>query len=204
MEKIMNFERIWSKSTRNLAGVMVALVLIPSMCSAADIRKEGNFGTWNFGGEIDALPYAAGGYYGSVFAAQESWRIRGVAARAAIPSFLVTDGFRDKRTDAYAILVDRFFGAKSQKQEGFWIGGGAEYGRNRIRTKEAPAYSHFDNFVLTVGGGYVWKLSRHVYLNPWAGGHFVAGGSRKIEVSGNTYEQPLFTPEASIKIGFSF
>jgi hypothetical protein len=32
----------------------------------------------------------------------------------------------------------------------------------------------------------------------------VAAGERKIAVSGRTYEQPVFTPEFSVKLGFTF
>lgn len=58
--------------------------------------------------------------------------------------------------------------------------------------------------MLTAGADYVWRFSRHCYLNPWAGGHFVVGGSRQIPVSGKMYQQPWFTPEVSVKFGFSF
>jgi hypothetical protein len=58
--------------------------------------------------------------------------------------------------------------------------------------------------VLTAGGGYAWKVSRHVYVNPWVGGHLVVSGERKIQVSGETYEQPVFTPEVSVKVGVTF
>ncbi len=60
------------------------------------------------------------------------------------------------------------------------------------------------NYMLTAGGGYVWKFSRHFYLNPWVGSHFVVANRRDIPVSGKIYQQPVFTPEASIKLGFTF
>jgi hypothetical protein len=159
---------------------------------------------WSYGGEIDALPFLMRGYYGSGFVARDGWKLRVVAARSTMPSFMISDGFRDKRADAYALLADRFVGARRQKLEGAWIGGGGEYWRNRIRTKNAPAYATYHDFMLTVGGGYVWKFSRHFYLNPWAAGHLAVDGERNIPVSGKTYKQPVFTPEGSIKLGFTF
>jgi hypothetical protein len=99
---------------------------------------------------------------------------------------------------------DRFFGAKRRQLEGLWIGGGLEYWRNRIRTDASPAFAEYQNYVSTTGAGYVWNLSRHFYLNPWAGGHFVVAGKRDVPVAGTIYKQPLFTPEASVKIGISF
>lgn len=200
----MSFKKIHRRSTRILASAAVVLALFLPACYAQEVQGESGSGAWKFGSEIDALPFATKGYYGSAFVGRDGWRLRGVAARSAMPSFMVSEGFRDKRTDAYAVLVDRFFGSKRQRFEGFWIGGGGEYWRNRIRTEDSPEYSRYNNFILTAGGGYVWRFSRHFYLNPWAGGHFVAGGSRKIPVSGKTYEQRVFTPEASIKFGIIF
>lgn len=93
--------------------------------AAASFAQEGPR-PWRLATEVDVLPYATGGYYGSLVAARGEWRLRGVAARSTAPSFLVSDGFQDKRVDAYAVLADRFFGKRKLQQEGFWIGGGAE------------------------------------------------------------------------------
>jgi hypothetical protein len=159
---------------------------------------------WSFGSEIDALPFVSKGYYGSGFVGHNGWRFRDVVARSTVPSFMVSDGFKDKRTDAYALLADRFVGAKRQKLEGLWVGGGAEYWRNRIRTEDTTAYANYHDFMLTAGAGYVWKFSKHFYLNPWVAGHVAIAGERSILVSGKTYKQPVFTPEGSIKLGFTF
>lgn len=191
-------------ASRILCGAVITLVLGLPDAYAADGSGNAGPGVWKFGSEIDALPYAMNGYYGSVFAGRNNWRIRGVTARSTTPSFLVTNGFRDKRTDAVAFLVDRFIGRRGRSLDGLWIGGGVEHWRNRIRTDESAEYTRYSNFVLTAGAGYVWRLSPHLYLNPWAGGHFVAAGRRTIDVSGSAYNQPVFTPEFSVKFGFTF
>lgn len=160
--------------------------------------------TWKFGTEIDALPYVMNGYYASGFVARDAWRFRGVAARSQAPSFLVTDGFEKKRTDAYALLMDRFVGRKRNRLEGLWIGGGAELWRSRIRQDGTTDFTRYNNTVVTTGGGYVWKLFNHFYVNPWSAVHAVVGGDRRINVSGKTYEQPRFTPELSVKFGIVF
>jgi hypothetical protein len=132
------------------------------------------------------------------------WKFRSVVARTNVPSFLVSDGYRDKRTDAYALLADRFLGTRRKELKGAWLGGGAEYWQNRIRTTDSPDYVHYLNYMATIGGGYVWELSRHFYVNPWSGAHFVVAHSRDVQVSGTLYKQPLFTPETSVKIGIVF
>lgn len=160
--------------------------------------------SWKVGTEVDVLPYAMGGYYGSAFLGHDGWRFRGVAARSDTPSFLVTNGFEKKRTDAYALLADRFLGSRRTQLKGFWVGGGGEYWQSRIRQENASNFTHYDNFILTAGGGYVWKLSNHFYLNPWSAMHIAVAGDRNINVSGKTYQQPRLTPEASLKFGFIF
>ncbi len=160
--------------------------------------------SWKFGSEIDALPFVMSGYYASGFVARDAWRFRGVAARSQAPSFLVTDGFEKKRTDAYALLVDRFVGRKRNGLQGLWIGGGAELWRSRIRQDGTTDFTRYNNTVITAGGGYVWKLSNHFYVNPWSAVHAVVGGDRRINVSGKNCEQPRFTPELSVKFGIVF
>lgn len=160
--------------------------------------------SWKLGTEVDVLPYVMNGYYASAFVGRDGWRFRGVAARSQAPSFLVTTGFKKKRTDAYALLVDRFMGQKRNRLEGLWIGGGAELWRSRIRQDGTSDFTRYNNSVLTAGGGYVWKLSNHFYVNPWSAMHVIAGGDRRINVSGKIYEQPRLTPELSVKFGIVF
>ncbi len=171
---------------------------------AAQMPEQTPSGAWKFGTEVDVLPYVMKGYYASAFAGRDATRLRMVIARSDMPSFMVKDGFKDKRSEAYALLADHFFGAHRKQMQGMWVGGGGEYWRNSIRTDASPALAHYNNTMLTLGGGYAFRLSRHVYVNPWAAGHLVVGGNRSIPVSGETYVQPRFTTEASIKVGFIF
>jgi len=187
-----------------VAVCIVVLALGLPIGSVAGAQEKVCRNGWKLGGEVDVLPYAMKGYYGSGFIGRDGWKFRPVVARSTTPSFMVTDGFKEKRTDAYALLADRFLGAKQKDLQGFWVGGGAEYWRNRIRTEESPEFAHYQNFMLTAGGGYVWRLSRHFYINPWAASHFVVANRRNIAVSGKMYEQPVFTPEGSVKFGFIF
>jgi hypothetical protein len=200
----MKFMGMEKRLRRLLIGCAAGVALSLPAHRVADAQENTGSGGVKLGSELDILPYATGGYYGSGFLGRDGWKFRYVVARTDIPSFLVTDGFEAKRTDAYALLADRFFGAKRGKLEGFWIGGGGEYWRSRIRTDASPAYTSYQNYLLTLGGGYVWRLSKHFYLNPWAGGHFVVAHARAIAVSAEMYTQPVFTAEASAKLGITF
>lgn len=189
-------------------SLVVLVVASTGLCmTGARAAEPGTTGmptAWTFAAEADILPYATGGYYGSFIAGHQAWRVRAVAARANVPGFMLKEGFADKRTDAYAILADRFVGPKRVQHEGFWIGGGAEIWRNRIRQEGGDTYAKYSNLMLTAGGGYLWRFSPRFYLNPWSGVHFAAGGKREIDVAGRTYQQPRVVPEASVKIGFIF
>lgn len=156
------------------------------------------------GAEFDVLPYATGGAYGSLIVGRGAWRIRGVVSRVNIPEAFVADGFSDQRTDAVALLADRFIGAGSREARGFWVGGGVEYWQNRVRREGSEAYTAYHNTMLTAGGGYVWHLTRHVYLNPWAAAHASVAGDRDVDVSGAAFTPRRFTAEASLKLGIVF
>ncbi len=200
----MRFKGSWKLVVRALAVCAVAFALSLPEGNVASAQENGATDGWKLGGEVDALPYVLKGYYGSGFVGHDGWKFRYVVARSMAPSFLVTDGFKEKRTDAYALLSDRFIGSRRRRLEGLWVGGGAEYWRNRIRTETSSEFAHYQNYMLTVGAGYVWQISRHFYINPWAASHVVVANRRQISVSGKTYEQPVFTPEGSVKVGFIF
>jgi hypothetical protein len=185
--------------------IVFSMTLLSAQTSVATESSETDAPfSWKFGTEIDLLPYVMNGYYASAFTAHDGWRLRGVIARSDAPSFLVSSGFEKKRTDAYAFLADRFIGKKKDRLEGFWAGGGVELWRSRIRQEGISDFTRYSNTVLTAGGGYVWKLSNHFYVNPWSAVHVVAAGDRSINVSGKTYKQPRLTPEASVKFGIVF
>lgn len=156
------------------------------------------------GTEFDVLPYATGGAYGSLVLGRGAWRIRGVLSRVNVPEAFVADGFSDQRTDAIALLADRFIGAGSGEARGFWAGGGVEYWQNGVRRDGSESYAAYNNTMLTAGGGYVWHLTRHVYLNPWAAAHASVAGDREVDVSGATFAPRRFTAEASLKLGIVF
>jgi hypothetical protein len=159
---------------------------------------------WTTGTEFDVTPFVLDGYYASLFAGRNGWRARAVEATSNVPDFLVSSGFKNKRSNATALLVDRFIGLRRNEMRGFWIGGGGEFWRSRISQQSVTGDTYYNTFDLTVGGGYVLKLSRHFYLNPWADVHMVAAGSTRIDVSGKIYNQPRWMAEPSLKLGFVF
>lgn len=63
---------------------------------------------WNFGVELDALPYATGGYFAGAWIGKEQWRTRALLADVNLPDFTTKTGFTNHHVRAYALLLDHF------------------------------------------------------------------------------------------------
>ncbi len=158
----------------------------------------------DFGFELDALPFATGGWYASAWQGYGKWRVRAVASHINIPEFSVKDGFDSAETDAYALIADRFFGSGAEYHRGFWAGAGLEYWHNGISRSGYRGQAAYNTVMFTFGAGYVWEITDTIYLNPWFAGHVQAAGDRNVEVSGRKYRPGSFLSEASMKLGWRF
>lgn len=186
------------KLLTKLLTVIVALGIIsPTFLSAQESRK-------GFGVELDALPYITGGYYGSVWYGQNQWRVRGIISKINLPDFITEDGFEDATTTAYTVIIDRFIGARANRQEGLWVGAGFEFWRNSINREGYSQSEDYDSYIATVGAGYVIPISGRLYINPWLAGHYRFAGDDEVPVSGATYKPKTFLPELSVKLGWRF
>jgi hypothetical protein len=156
---------------------------------------------WTIGTELDLLPYISGGYYVSLWYGKDHLRYRGVYARTNVPSFAVPDGFSNHELWAAAFIVDYFF---KENFEGWWVAAGYEYWDSQIQTESGSHKLFYNNNIMTVGGGYVWKFADNFYLNPWAAGHILITGTGPFQMGDQTYTPSLFTPELSLKVGWHF
>ncbi len=205
-----------SQSTRNGLGILIAAcMLFGSLAIAQDAGPAGggqvvagavgadaqSAPRTRFGVELDVLPYATGGYYGSFWVGRDRLRVRPVIARTTLPDFMVDDGFENADIDAYALVVDYFF---HEGFKGFWVGGGVEHWQNSIENATSGGKATWSNTIATVGGGYIWRLKSGFYINPWAAGHLVVGGPTEVTVGDAVYRPSLFSPEVSIKLGWAF
>lgn len=164
-------------------------------------QTEKAFPKTTVGFELDFLPYLTGGYYGSVWVGHDHFRYRAVIAKVKKPDFLVADGFTNNKITAYAAIIDYFF---KSGFDGWWIGGGGEYWQGEIQADTKQETGKYDNAILTLGGGYVWKFYRNFYLNPWAAIHARIAGDSNVAVDGKEFHPPLLTPELSLKVGWHF
>ena len=154
-----------------------------------------------FGTEFDVLPYATGGWYASAWWGRDHVRVRAVASDVNLPDFTLKGDFEEGESRAYAGLIDYF---PRTGLRGPWIGAGVEHWKNRVGHPAETVKGEYTNWMFTVGGGWVFNLGRHVYLNPWAAGHVRMSGDDQAQVGSRIYEPPKGLAEASIKLGLRF
>jgi hypothetical protein len=172
--------KIRTDSIKTKQTVGIAIDLLPPIMSAA----TGHFG------------YSAQLWYG-----YSKFRVRGVIAGFYMPDKLMgNDDFEDLRTTATALIVDFF---KNYNFRGWWIGGGFEMWNNTITSKIDGKDYFFKNYVATAGIGYIFKIYKNFYVEPWGALHYVLN-NETISVGDTEYKTKKFQGEVSLKIGWHF
>lgn len=153
-----------------------------------------------WGAELDALPFLSGGYYGSVIAGYDQWQVRAVLTRTTLPDFATSDLIKSHRLDAMALIGDYFFDSTAT---GWWVGSGVEWWSNRLEPESGGTRS-FDQWVLTLGGGYTWEFTSWLYVNPWAALHLPVSGTSPVQVGSVRHEPQAVVVSGSVKVGLRF
>ncbi|WP_264563535.1 hypothetical protein [Flavobacterium sp. N3904] len=156
---------------------------------------------WNFGVELDVLPYATGGYFGAVWVGKDKWRTRALIADVYKPDITTKEGFTNHHVQAYALLLDHFF---KDDWKGWWIAAGPVYWKSKIQSDSSTATQNFDNFLLNGSLGYNFTIYKNIYISPWAGLSLKVSGDDEFVLDNKEYTLPLLNPEASIKFGVYF
>lgn len=159
-------------------------------------QKSGSFGL-----EIDALPYATGGYFGAVWVGKNHIRARMLAAHVHKPDWATKKGFHHHQIQAYAVVLDYF---PSVQWRRWWIGAGPVLWKSKIQSEGNTVAVPFSNFLLNGSLGYNLSLGRHFYVSPWAGMSLKVAGDKNVAVQNKIYNLPLLNPEMSIKVGIHF
>lgn len=155
----------------------------------------------SFGAEVDALPFATGGYLGAVWAGKDHFRIRLLNAEVNKPDWSTTKGFANHHVNAYAVVADYFL---KDNWKGWWLGAGVVYWKSSIQTDAVLQRARFSNYLLNGSLGYNIIVHKKIYLSPWGGLSLRAAGDKNVAVDSKTYTLPFFNPEASLKLGISF
>jgi len=167
-----------SITTKQTIGV--AIDLLPPVMSAA----TGHFG------------YSAQLWYG-----YKKYRVRGVIAGFTMPDKLMgNDDFKNLKTTATAVIFDYFL---KNNFKGWWFGTGFEMWNNTITSKMNNKNYNLKDFVATAGSGYVFKVYKNLYVEPWGAVHYVMNNESVI-VENTTYKTKKFQGEVSLKIGWHF
>jgi hypothetical protein len=178
--------------------LFISLFALSSMSLRAQSNDQPPF---NFGLELDALPYLTGGYFGAAWAGRQHWRLRVLTAGVNKPDWSTPDGFTNHRITAYATVADYFL---KPDWTGWWIGGGPVFWSSTIQTDAKLQTAQFKNLLLNGSIGYNIRLPHHFYLSPWAGLSMRVAGDTDVPVDNTTFTLPLFNPEASLKLGWYF
>ncbi len=178
---------------------LVAFLVFSSVM--ANAQRSESTSSISIGVEADILPYITGGYYGSLWASKNHFRYRAVVTNVTTPDFMIKDGFTGNSMMVYAGLVDYFFENSPEK---WWVGSGLEYWDAEIKTSQKLSTATFSQVMFTLGGGYIWKLYKNLYINPWAAAHLRLAGDKAVMVDGKEFKPSPFIPEASLKIGWYF
>jgi hypothetical protein len=167
-------------SIKTKQTVGVAIDLLPPIMSAA----TGHFG-----------------YSGQLWYGYKKFRVRGVIAGFHMPDKLMgNEDFTDLRTTATALIFDYF---KDYNFHGWWIGGGFEMWNNTINSKTDNNDYSFKNYVATAGVGYIFKVYKNFYVEPWGALHYVLN-NETVSVGDTEYKTKKFQGEVSLKIGWHF
>jgi len=158
----------------------VSIDLLPPIMSATN----GNFG------------YSAQLWYG-----YKKIRVRGVIAGFTMPDKLMgNDDFQDLNTIATALIFDYFL---KNNFKGWWFGAGTEMWNNNITSKTDTWDYTFNDYVATAGSGYIFKVYKNFYVEPWGALHYVMN-DEKVTVSATEYKTKKFQGEVSLKVGWHF
>jgi hypothetical protein len=168
---------------------------------AANFSNSSSTKKYNFGLELDALPYATGGYFAGAWIGKDQWRTRALLADVNLPDFTTKKGFTNHHIRAYAVLLDRFL---NNNWKGWWVGAGPVYWKSTIQDENRKATQNFENILLNGSIGYNFTLYKNLYVSPWAGMSCKIGGNDQFTLENRTYKLPLLNPELSLKIGVFF
>jgi hypothetical protein len=190
----------------DLKKIIFLIVLFYSFCLQAQNDTTLSIATmsekkWNFGIELDALPYATGGYFAGAWIGKDQWRTRALLADVNLPDFTTKTGFTNHHVRAYAVLLDHFL---KKNWKGWWIGAGPVYWKSSIESESNNTQRNFENLLLNGSIGYNFKIYKNLYVSPWAGMSCKIAGNDQFILDNKSYQLPFLNPELSLKIGVFF
>ncbi|MEM7436917.1 MAG: hypothetical protein AAF436_17315 [Myxococcota bacterium] len=158
------------------------------------------------GFNVDLFPIIASasqkafGFSGQLQLAIDKVQFRLVGAKIRNFAALLDDDFEDHDTVVLAFIFDFFF---REDLSGFWVASGFELWLNEIGNANTTSRADWTNAVWTLGGGYVWRIGPHFFINPWIGMH-VRMNNPEIELGGQSFQPLWVVANGSVKLGAYF
>lgn len=155
---------------------------------------------------VDLLPTVLSATQGEAGYSFQAWtgfenvKMRVVAAHLYQPDSVINDSFENYEMNVAAFIMDYFF---ADNFNGFWIGTGAELWNCSIEHKATGETVQWTDNILTLGAGYVWKITENVYLDPFAALHYRMNDT-KVMAGGEEFTRQRVSASASVKIGYMF
>jgi hypothetical protein len=185
-------------NTRTMKFFFLLLLVCDGLSTHAQVNEPAKL---QFGVELDALPYATGGYFGAGWIGKDLWRIRALTAFVKKPDWSTSKDFANHHIHAYALVADRFL---KKDWKGWWIGAGLVLWNSTIQSDAKLQTAKFNNVLANGSLGYNVTLYKHFYVSPWASLNLRLGGDKNIMVDNKNYTLPILNPEASLKFGYYF
>jgi hypothetical protein len=184
-----------------VSGILLTLIviLVSSYVHSQDVKKEVN-SRIHVGLEQDILPYVLGGFIGTGWIGKKHVRVRVSYAEANTPKLVIQDEIKKDRTNAVGISAEYF---SKEKFKGLWFGPGIGYWKNEVVTSNNQT-AFVKSWVFSLGGGYIIFLWKGLYTTPWLALHARIAGNKSRYIDAVKYKPMLFTPEASLKLGWMF
>jgi hypothetical protein len=184
---------------------LLCILLVLSMFNSINAQTDSILTKKTIGVAIDLLPPAMSamanhfGYSAQLWYGYNKFRVRGVVAGFYMPDRMMGNSdFKDLKMTASALIVDYF---KNYNFKGWWIGSGFELWNNTITSKTNNKSYSFNNYVATLGGGYIIKVYKNFYVEPWGALHYVLN-NEKVVVGTTEYKTKKFQGEVSLKVGW--
>jgi hypothetical protein len=171
---------IFAEENKNPTAVGLTIDVLPTIMSATEKKPGYAFQTWFGSGHM---------------------RLRAVGAHMYYNDKLIgNNAFKDQSLNVGALIVDYVFG---NHFDGAWVGGGYELWNNGIKNKKTGQTHHWNNNVMTIGGGYIVPVKGNFYIEPWGAAHLILN-NKTIHSGDSSFTPKRFSAEVSLKTGYFF
>jgi len=158
--------------------------------------------TFSGGASVNGLSFVLGGSGFNLWLGKKKVRVVGGYYSVDTPGALLSGGFVNGRAEsAYSLEGDYFF---LENLSGPYFSTGFEYLKNSVGHEDTLERGSWEDFLFSVGTGYVVRLNRFVYLDGRISLNASLSGDRTIDVGGREFVPDSAVPSAFLGVGVNF